>query len=242
MGDKDELIVLNSGVLTNDDYIAKLTRECPGCKWRIAKEDGCNSATCPHCDFVICWHCGMPWATHGDHFKCNVFTGNEKLELSADGEQITEQELNLDDKKYYPAPLSPLIRTECVRIQHYQNRYRTHEQSKVFDLKDRDQRVHAMVERFKWDTTAEKSKKLALRLLSTLVRGRSITMWSYPRAYLMPIDDFKRKKFESDQGFLEMALEKCASVVYRYRNESYTEIEDLIDRLDIQINGLLEDS
>jgi hypothetical protein len=241
MREKEELIVLNSGISTSEEYLDKLTKECPGCKVRIAKEDGCNQVQCKRCNFLFCWHCGKAWASHGDHFGCNEFEGSGKLEISGDGDPIAEEELNLNDKQFYPAPLSIAVRAQCVRLQHYQRRFRAHKESQGFDAKDRDVKEEDMVARLQLDTTAEKAKILARRLFTTLDRGRSVTMWSYPCAFLIPEGDLKRKKFESNQGYLEMALERCAALVYKYRDEGYSTVEEVIQKLTVQVEGLLKE-
>jgi hypothetical protein len=227
--------------ITLEEHIAANTKQCPQCKVTVETRGGSNRLQCAICKCEFCWVCGKAWETHNPHWTCPDRAAIEQLKRSARGEYTREEEINLDDKAYHPQPLSATVRMECLRIQDYETRFRTHQQSEVFVLKDSDEMIKTIIKRLSTETTAENAKNLVLRLLATLVRGTSVIMWSYPRAYLMGPDDVQRQRFESDQGFLEIILDNCESVVSRSQNESYAQIEELIGQLEIQINRLLED-
>ncbi|GLE05928.1 hypothetical protein PINS_up015139 [Pythium insidiosum] len=47
----------------------RAVRECPRCRMRIWKTEGCNHMTCTHCRHEYCWICDAPW--HPSHYNCS---------------------------------------------------------------------------------------------------------------------------------------------------------------------------
>ncbi|OCL11781.1 hypothetical protein AOQ84DRAFT_335379 [Glonium stellatum] len=59
--------------------ISETTKKCPGCKWDIEKNYGCDHMTCTRCRHEFCWVCLAPYRPireHGNHMHrqdCQYF-------------------------------------------------------------------------------------------------------------------------------------------------------------------------
>ena len=60
--------------LASEIWLRANTKNCPKCKVKIQKNDGCNHMTCKHCTHEFCWICMGPWKEHGNNtggfFRC----------------------------------------------------------------------------------------------------------------------------------------------------------------------------
>ena len=66
--------------LASEIWLRANTKNCPKCKVKIQKNDGCNHMTCKHCTHEFCWICMGPWKEHGNNtggfFRCDIYKGS----------------------------------------------------------------------------------------------------------------------------------------------------------------------
>ncbi|CEL05660.1 hypothetical protein ASPCAL06777 [Aspergillus calidoustus] len=48
----------------SEKVVEKTTKRCPGCRWPIEKNDGCDHMTCIKCRHEFCWLCLGEWRSH----------------------------------------------------------------------------------------------------------------------------------------------------------------------------------
>jgi ariadne-1 len=87
----------------NKRWIEANTKECPHCKQKIQRSQGCNYMLCDPkaggCGHAFCYVCETDWAKHSqDHFNCNKYTDAVKNKEKR-AKQI-QKELEQDIKKY----------------------------------------------------------------------------------------------------------------------------------------------
>ena len=72
----------NSSESENVTWMIANTKNCPGCKRPIEKNQGCNHMTCSWCGHDFCWMCMGLWSEHGSstggYYKCNVYEKNKE--------------------------------------------------------------------------------------------------------------------------------------------------------------------
>ncbi|KAF2797013.1 hypothetical protein K505DRAFT_322868 [Melanomma pulvis-pyrius CBS 109.77] len=60
--------------------IKELAKKCPGCKWNIEKNNGCDHMTCSKCRHEFCWLCLAPWGpirnqgSQMHHPSCSLYS------------------------------------------------------------------------------------------------------------------------------------------------------------------------
>ncbi|CAM9350993.1 unnamed protein product [Choristocarpus tenellus] len=63
------------------NWIVANTKQCPKCKTRIEKNQGCNHMTCRQCKGEFCWICLGEWSEHGSttggYYKCNKYNSKD---------------------------------------------------------------------------------------------------------------------------------------------------------------------
>jgi len=56
---------------TQDElWFKNFTKQCPRCKTKIEKTEGCNHVLCSLCFFEFCWECMEEY--NGTHFGCGL--------------------------------------------------------------------------------------------------------------------------------------------------------------------------
>ncbi|KAL3458126.1 hypothetical protein BJX64DRAFT_234359 [Aspergillus heterothallicus] len=48
----------------SEKFVEKTTKRCPGCRWPIEKNEGCDHMTCIKCRHEFCWICLKDWQSH----------------------------------------------------------------------------------------------------------------------------------------------------------------------------------
>jgi hypothetical protein len=238
---KDDLLMLSTGRMSSEDYLKRLTRNCPKCGVVTVKEDGCNVVCCQKCQFTYCWNCGKEWAKHvQNHWGCSEELATKKLSAQDDGTPITDEEMRLDDPTYYPPPMTIALKQECVRLQYYQNRYHMHKAYKVLDQKNRERNREEIFRTLCCETVPETANGLVSELLGVFDYARNTLMWSYAAAYFIARGEVKRTLLEMSQGNLEMRVESVGGIIFHYTREPYAKIQEAVAKLDQCTRYLLE--
>jgi len=81
-------------------WVQENTKQCPGCKNPIEKNDGCFMMTCSKCRFQFCWLCLSAWSTHSNHFQCAKFPQGQLTNkpIFIDDTQKTNQPVDMDEQ------------------------------------------------------------------------------------------------------------------------------------------------
>lgn len=66
-------------------WINEFTKQCPQCRTRIQKSEGCNHMVCSHCRYQFCWLCSLSWADHSG----NSYYICRKVERAAQQRRVT---------------------------------------------------------------------------------------------------------------------------------------------------------
>lgn len=238
----EELRAWNQQNHTTDEWIEHVTKQCPKCKTRIEKSGGCNYMNCQRCHFEFCWVCGSDWKTHGDHFVCNKFDSNASVSFEGieDGGDTGEPpEIDPKDNKYYPPPMGPEKRAEFVRFNHYNNRFITHRDAQKAEQKPRPEIRKVLTDTFLKDMSYASCQTFIDRLFRSIDVARSILIWSYPCAYLMPVKSKELHMFEIYQSNLEIFNEKIVGMCEHHSTENAEMFEHFLEKLEEHTEILL---
>ncbi|KAM5564783.1 putative E3 ubiquitin-protein ligase ARI1 [Rosa sericea] len=181
------------------NYISVNTKHCPKCSKLVEKNGGCNLVTCI-CGQPFCWLCGAP--TGSDHTWDSI-AGHECGRFKEDEETDLEQ-----------------TKKDLFRYTHYFNRFQAHKDSLKLEatLKKSVQRKITYLEE---NLSSSKDYSWTTDALNRLFRSRRIIAYSYPFAYHMFGDLFKKEMtleqrtikqnlFEDQQQQLEASMEKLS--------------------------------
>jgi len=95
----------DANVIASQIWISNNTKDCPGCKAHIQKNEGCNHMTCKTCRHEFCWICMGPWREHGEksggYFSCNKFKGAGPSKARDSNRQLKEKALELEQFLHY---------------------------------------------------------------------------------------------------------------------------------------------
>mmetsp|Transcript_30989 Transcript_30989/g.30648 ORF Transcript_30989/g.30648 Transcript_30989/m.30648 type:complete len:334 (+) Transcript_30989:601-1602(+) len=185
----------NSGVSLSgeDDWLVANTKQCPSCKVRIQKNQGCMHMTCK-CGYQFCWLCGGNWTEHGEatggFYKCNKFEAKQK-----------RGELSAEERKRAIAAQS------TQRYEHYFNRFMEHKSSIRF-AKEKKSKMLASVETMKQILTGYSNDFTFIgEICDLIISSRSSLCYSYPLGFFLTSPS-KLRFFEFVQAELENSLDK----------------------------------
>lgn len=200
----------------DDDYIKRITKKCPKCHSPIQRADGCNYMACNLCKFEFCWLCEQPWhPTHRDHFQC------PKLQESLKGQSSKKSSCGIDfndlnDKKFYPQPMSLEKRADFIRYNNLSNKFKEQREkyNKMYkDLMDTENQAdiskgiddipdYKLCKKIRLERAMRKnfnkadSEINAMKVINTVLYAQSVVMWSYPALYYMARNPHKAQVFE----------------------------------------------
>lgn len=184
------------------------TKECPKCRTRIEKNQGCNHIVCQRCKHEFCWICRGDWASHGantgGYYKCNKY-----------------------DPKNIGSDASNAAKRELDRYLHYYKRYHAHSEAQKFakkQLKETESRMVLLQE------SSNSAKWTDVEFLKTaneqLVECRKVLKYTYVYAYyLNPDETMQKERFEHHQEMLEKFTENLS--------EQSEKTLDKMDRTDV---------
>jgi hypothetical protein len=79
----------------NSWALNKDVKECPRCKFKIEKNQGCDHMTCIVCHYEFCWLCMGPWSLGHLEDQCMVVANNLNENQVEDGNGISPKTLLL---------------------------------------------------------------------------------------------------------------------------------------------------
>lgn len=206
----------NVSITSNDDdVVSTMTKKCPKCKAPIERNDGCNHMTCQICKYQFCYVCEEPWSTHKDYFVCPKYKKDIVATSKKGRSRCGIDFSNMNDKKYYPPPMSVEKRSDFMR---WNNLYTQHNMAKekydklmksfsknVDEKLSKGEKVllpHKLCPRnriakvLEEEMNAKDAHTLAIKILNTILFAQSIQIWGYPSLYYMMKDPRKAKVFE----------------------------------------------
>ena len=186
----------------NVTWILANTKQCPGCRRPIEKNQGCNHMTCRQCNYEFCWLCMGDWKEHGSatggYYACNKYEDLKKTDKI-----LKEQE----DKRYQ-------AKTDLDRYMFYFERFNGHDRSQKHAEGMRHQ-IQKQVEKLH----KEKQYPIAeleflFEGLEEVIRCRKILKWTYCYGYYL--EPGKEKNlFEYLQEHLEKNCDHLHELIER---------------------------
>ena len=98
-------------------WIKLNTKNCPKCKVPIEKNRGCMHMTCSKCHYGFCWLCLGDINKH-NYGPCSSVEEAKRNDRKVDTKDVGEE----NDRAEF----------ETIRLRHYENRYRQHQNSVRF--------------------------------------------------------------------------------------------------------------
>lgn len=210
-------------------WIIANTHNCPKCRVRIEKNQGCNHMTCQSCKYEFCWVCFGPWSEHGAEtggfYKCNKYNPKEAK--------------NTDEKQRAKGDLD--------RYLHYYQRYHNHGNSKKLGKKLMARTEARMAE---LQNSSQGSSWIDVQFLKTAMEQvftlRQVLSFTYVFAYYLE-ESHEKTLFEYLQQQLEQSTEKLSELsekpleeinrtdVVNYTRVTNTFMQNLLDGV---ANGL----
>lgn len=252
----------NISVTSNDDdYIKKITKKCPKCKTPIQRNEGCNYMQCHRCNFEFCWACEGPWnPTHSNHWQC------PKYKIAQDVNQKKKSLCGIDfndmnDKKFYPQPMSVDKRTEFMRWNNLYTSFRLqkdkykelYQKFMNFDNEEHDPAKgpfpdfklsprNKLIKVLNQEANEKISEMKAVQILNTALFAQSVIMWSYPSLYYMARMPQKARVFEYKISVLEENKDSLLSFINDATNFSCNDILRRTEALEKEIEVILDDA
>lgn len=187
----------------NRNYIYANTKECPRCKKRIEKNQGCMHMTCSHkfggCGHQFCWLCKGDWRTHGEntggYFSCNIHERN----------QAAGVEMTLEER------IAERAKELAERFENYADRYNSH----MHSLGKAEETKQAMQERIVEMTASycevgvdpSKLEAYLMPALDTVIECHRLLAWTHPIGFYMSDDFPKKHLFMQYQAELQKHME-----------------------------------
>lgn len=169
----------------NDKWVKANTKQCPHCKQRIEKSQGCNYMSCNKaaggCGKAFCYVCEIDWEKHSqDHFKCNMYTP-----------QVQEKE-NEASK----------LKAELERYKFYFDRYMNYNSAVKFaeNLKPALTNIIDTLINIKLLPLSE--LQFLNKSLETVINAKRTLKYTYIFGFYLK-DGNEKKLFEYSQAFLE---------------------------------------
>lgn len=192
----------NSSDAGNAVWIAAKTKQCPSCKVRIEKNQGCNHMTCRNCKHEFCWLCFGKWSGHN---SCSEY---------AKSNDTARAEEALSDLERYT---------------HFYDRFMSHQRSIRFAEKTRAHaltRVQALAEREAAQHSEHITRLMArapiaaqaalesdrivshdylLRAVELVIECHRLLQWTYVYTFFWPdrVNEMHRRLFLDQQSLLE---------------------------------------
>ncbi|CAM9276486.1 unnamed protein product [Ectocarpus sp. 8 AP-2014] len=173
------------------NWILANTKQCPKCKTRIEKNQGCNHMSCRQCKAEFCWICMGDWSEHGSssggYYKCNKYEAKE-----GDGDNDVAK-----------------AKAELDRYLHYYKRYQAHDSSQQIAEKQQDATERRMVE---LQESSAGSAWIDVQFLKTameqLIECRRVLKYTYVMSYYIEEKTPAKELFEHHQENLEKYTER----------------------------------
>lgn len=75
-----EWLALVDEDIRSQSWINDFTKQCPQCRTRIQKSEGCNHMSCSNCRYQFCWVCSLSWADHSgnSYYICSKVANYKK--------------------------------------------------------------------------------------------------------------------------------------------------------------------
>ncbi|EFA78711.1 ubiquitin-protein ligase [Heterostelium album PN500] len=193
------------------NWIQSHTQDCPKCHSSIEKNGGCNHMTCKKCTHEFCWVCMGNWRGHS---SCNSFK--------------KEDNSNKSDSK-----------RALERYLFYFHRYNTHEQSKKFETKLRQDAMNTI---FALQNNKDKrwiDVKFIESSTETLIQCRRTLKYTYVFGFYLP-EGAEKNLFEYLQSDLERTTEKLSGLLEKGENQNVMELKEITNLASTKLNHLLD--
>ena len=115
-----------------------------------------------------------------------------------------------------------------------------HREAQKAERENRGMSDEAMIDIFKEMVSEANAKAAIERGYHAIDRTRSVLIWSYPYAYFLDPNSDLLRKFEVQQGNVELYQEKVAGLFERYRLQSLELVERFVQKLEENTTHLLE--
>jgi ariadne-1 len=196
----------NNSESENVKWITANTKQCPGCKKFIEKNQGCNHMTCRKeaggCGHEFCWLCFADWKGHS---ACNKFQLDE-----AGKQEKNKQKIKLELEKYI----------------HYFNRYVNH--GKAYDHARRMRNsIEYTIYHFHHLKNIPLFDLTFLRdSVETIIKSRRLLKYSYVFGFYLKDTCKQKQLFEHTQWKLESNADRLHELL---ENETMSTLMALSD-------------
>lgn len=196
---------------------------------------------CRKCNFEFCWACLGSWSTHNDHFSCNKYDKDSQKRLEQQSFNISDEELNLNDKRYYFPILDSFGSSEYNRFLHYYTRYNEHLQSQILEKKKRNTLYDEIIPLLT-KYSKETGRQYLKGIFDLIDSARRILINSYPFIYIIERGTNYYSMLEVRQGNLESSLNALLYCVERFHNELYHDLNKYANLVNQNIKAFLEEA
>jgi ariadne-1 len=213
----------------NQIWLEMNTRQCPNCRIRIEKIDGCNYMLCAKCGKAFCYACEREWESHSeDHFNCNRY--GDALRRRMEEANRIQQNLNSEIERNF---------RNDFHIRRYLNYKNSIYACKtIFEQKLRERvRLLENIEEFE-----KIDKKFIYEAFNTIIDSKRTLKYTYIFGFFLKNTN-KREFFEHLQGLLEYFTEQLHKLILcenmdiyisnRNRGEFLKYKQEIVDKIPV---------
>ena len=246
--------------LTDEETIKRLTKLCPHCGAPIEKSQGCNWMKCI-CGFEFCYFCNQPWKpTHSDHHKCPKYDLMSEKRKGKSQCGINFEDMN--DKKFYPPPMTAEKRTDFIRYSNLSMQY-MNSKEKLEKLEDELRKTsnedpNKSISDLDYDQLTSKNKlikclmkgnsekvsqSIAQKIINTIFFAQKIVMYGFPQMYYIMSQSGigNSSLFEYRLYKLEGQVDQLMEKIRDPKNVNYTEFEKIACTIDSDAQIIIDE-
>lgn len=246
--------------LTDEETIKRLTKLCPNCGAPIEKSQGCNWMKCI-CGFEFCYFCNQPWKpTHSDHHKCPKYDLMSEKRKGKSQCGINFEDMN--DKEFYPPPMTDDKRTDYIRYSNLSMQY-MNSKEKLEKIEDDLRKTtndepdksiadlpyneltpkNRLIKCLMRDNSEAVANELAEKIINTIIFAQKIVMYGYPQMYyIMNKNEISKSTiFEYRLCKLEEKVDNLIDLINNPEKSNFKDFESAADAIDSEASIILED-